>query len=71
MDLRIARVHKRLTQWDLALRAGLSQAKISLIERGYVSPRDDEKEMLAELLELKVSEIEWPQIQAAAEGSNG
>lgn len=55
MRLRIAR--KGLTQWELTLKTGISQTRISLIENGYVKPTEDEKVKIAEALGLKVEEV--------------
>ena len=61
MDLFEARIKRRKTQWDLRRPTGISQSKISLIERGYIVPADKEKEMIAKALGFKVGEIEWPE----------
>jgi transcriptional regulator with XRE-family HTH domain len=66
VNLTEVRFHKRLTQWDLKVRTGINQTKISLIERGYVFPRDEEKQKLAMALGLTVDEIDWPQIPRGA-----
>jgi predicted transcriptional regulator len=60
MDLAEARFHCKLSQWDLRLKTGISQTKISLIERGYVVPRDEEKQRLAKALEVRADQIDWP-----------
>ena len=64
MDLTTARAVKKKTQWDIRQSTGIHQSKISLIEHGYVVPRDDEKVLISKALGFQVSEIEWP---AAAE----
>jgi transcriptional regulator with XRE-family HTH domain len=55
-----ARARKRFTQWDIRLATGIHQSKLSLIERGYVTPSDEEKEALAGALGVAVDEIQWP-----------
>jgi len=60
MNLTEVRFHKKMTQWDLKIRTGINQTKISLIERGYVLPRDEEKQRLAKALGVKVDQIDWP-----------
>ena len=60
MDLAEARFRKRITQWRLAKRTKISATKISLIENGYIVPREEEKERLANALELQPEEIQWP-----------
>ena len=59
MDLRTTRILKGLNQYDLKLKTGIHQSKISLIERGYLVPGYVEKLKLAEALGVHISEIEW------------
>jgi predicted transcriptional regulator len=54
-----ARTKKRFTQWDLALLTGLSQSKISLIERGYIMPTDSEERIILTSLGVTKEEIQW------------
>lgn len=60
MKLKVARAEKDLTQWDLALKAGVSQAKVSLIERGHIVPSDDDRQRMAAALGLEADQIDWP-----------
>jgi len=55
--LRQKRLFQELTIYDLERRTGLNTAKISLIERGYRDPRDDEKQKLAKALKCRVEDI--------------
>lgn len=57
MTLRETRFLKGLNQYDLSLRTGISQSKISLMENGYVVPREDEKKKIAKVLRCKVEDI--------------
>jgi transcriptional regulator with XRE-family HTH domain len=59
MNLRILRVLKGFTQYEIAAHTGISQPKISLIERGFIKPKDQEKNALADVLKMDVHEIEW------------
>ena len=43
--------------YDLGQKTGIDPAKISLIERGYKIPREDEKQKLAKILSSKVEEL--------------
>jgi len=61
MDLFEARVKQRITQWDLSIRIGISQSKISLVERGYISPTDIERSLIAGALGYEVDQIVWPE----------
>jgi predicted transcriptional regulator len=59
MNLYETRVRKRITQWDLAVATGISQSKISLLERGYVKASEAEKEKIIKALKLETGEITW------------
>ena len=59
MNLREARFKKNYTQFDLRLKTGISQTKISHFERGYLLPRDDEKQRIAKALGVKASDLDW------------
>ena len=59
MDLYETRVRKRITQWDLAVATGISQSKISLLERGYIQASEAEKEKIITALKLEMGEITW------------
>ena len=60
------RFFEQMTIYDLALKTGIDPGTISLIERGYKIPRDDEKEKIASALGLEVHEL-----FSSAEGLNG
>jgi DNA-binding XRE family transcriptional regulator len=64
MTLREVRFYKGLNQWDLAIKTGICQSKLSLIERGYVNPKKDEKKLIAKVLGCKVSEV-FPENEGA------
>jgi len=57
MNLFEARAKRRMTQWDLRRKTGIHQSKISLIERGYVIPKEDEKARIARALRCRVQDI--------------
>jgi transcriptional regulator with XRE-family HTH domain len=59
MNFREARFKKRLTQYDLTLKTGIHQSKISLFERGYLKPRNNERHQIAKALKLRPEEINW------------
>ena len=58
--LRLARLKKGLSQWDVAKRTGISQTVISLYEREYVKPSDLNKAKLAKLYGRKIEKL-WQQ----------
>lgn len=57
MNLKQARFFKSLNQWDISLRTGIPQSRLSLIERNYVNPKEDEKKKIAKALNCKVEDI--------------
>ena len=57
MTLKEARFFKGLNQWDISVKTGIPQSKLSLIERGYIKPREDEKKKIAKALNCKVTDI--------------
>ncbi len=57
MTLREARFFKGLNQWDISIKTGIPQSKLSLIERGYIDPKEDEKKRIAKVLGHKVEDI--------------
>lgn len=50
--LRSARLHAGLTQFVLAQRAGLSAARISMLERGHDDARPEERAALSRVLRV-------------------
>lgn len=69
MDLRTIRKAKSMSQWSVAVCAGMSQAKLSTIEIGYVTPSQEDKQKIAAALGVPVHAIEWPSIEGR--GANG
>lgn len=65
MNLKILRTVKNVNQYELNRRTGIPQSKISLIERGYVEPNENEKAAVANALEVGIEEIEWGPNNAA------
>ncbi len=54
MSWRIRRAALAIRQRDVADRAGLSQARYSLLERGDAVPTDAEREVIEHVLKLSV-----------------
>ena len=54
MSWRIRRTALAIRQRDVADRAGLSQARYSLLERGEAVPTDAEREVIERVLKLPV-----------------
>lgn len=59
MHLVEARAKHRVTQWDINKKTGIHQSKISLIERGYVVPSEEERQKIAIALGIRETDIEW------------
>ena len=57
MDLRIARTRRRICQYELSHRTGISQGLISLIERCYRQPTKEQAEKIADALQVDIEEI--------------
>jgi transcriptional regulator with XRE-family HTH domain len=60
MTLNEARFRQKKTQYALMAETGIHQSRISLLERGYVSPTDREIRALTKV--LRVDEIDFPKI---------
>jgi transcriptional regulator with XRE-family HTH domain len=57
MNLRIERTKKKMCQYELSHKTGISQGRISLFERGYRQPTKEQAEMIAGALQIDVKEI--------------
>ena len=55
--LKEVRFFKNVTQPLLSLKTGIHQSRISLIENELVTPREDEKQKIAAVLEVNVEDI--------------
>ena len=51
MKLKLARIVKGISQWDLSQKTGIPNYRISLIENLRVEPKPEELKSLAEALE--------------------
>jgi len=51
LRIKILRMSRNLSQWQLAKDAGMSQGRFSQIERGQIRPLADERAALARLLQ--------------------
>jgi len=61
MKLREMRFKIGARQWDLALLTGISQSKISLIENGFVTPSDQDRNRICAALNIEHGSIDWPE----------
>lgn len=55
--LRSKRFFAELSIYDLGQKIGMDPARLSLIERGFKIPREEEKELLTRALGCEVHEI--------------
>jgi transcriptional regulator with XRE-family HTH domain len=50
LRLKVTRMSRGLSQWELGRAAGMSQGRFSMIERGLVTPTGEERAALAQAL---------------------
>jgi transcriptional regulator with XRE-family HTH domain len=50
LKIKLLRMSFNLSQWELSHKAGLSQGRYSMIERGLVEPTDEERAGIATVL---------------------
>ncbi|UCE04452.1 MAG: helix-turn-helix transcriptional regulator [bacterium] len=54
MRLKDAMFVMGMTPYDLYSETGIDQSRISYIERGYISPREDEKQKIEDVMGIKI-----------------
>jgi ribosome-binding protein aMBF1 (putative translation factor) len=54
MRLKEAMFVMGMTPYDLYSETGIDQSRISYIERGYISPREDEKQKIEDVIGIKI-----------------
>lgn len=52
LRIKLLRISRNLSQWELSRAAGCSQGRYSMIERGLIEPTPDERERLATILRV-------------------
>jgi transcriptional regulator with XRE-family HTH domain len=57
MNLRIARVKRKISQWELSYKTKISQGRISLFESGFRQPTKEQAEKIADVLQVDIKEI--------------
>ena len=60
LRIKLLRMHRRLSQWDLSKAAGIAQGKYSMIERGLMLPTQAERARLACALDANASTLFRP-----------
>ena len=63
INLKKARLILGVSQWELEMRSGVHQSRISLFENGLKSPKEMEKVKMATALGLATDDIQWPTSQ--------
>lgn len=53
LSLKIERLKRGLSQWDVSELTGIKNYRLSLIECGHAEPTDDERQVLESALELE------------------
>lgn len=66
--MRIERILKGLTQYDIVARTGIHQSKLSLLENGYAVPSLREKKAIAEALGMNPDELTFPNDYKTGQG---
>jgi len=59
VKLKELRFRNGVTQYDVMLKTGIPQPVVSLIERGYRVPNEDERKRIAKVFKIRPEEIEF------------
>lgn len=59
-ELKFLRLLQELSQWELAHRSDMSQGRLSMIERGFFPPTDEELQRLAQILQAPAATLLRP-----------
>lgn len=57
LRIRLLRLTRSMTLWDLSQAANVSQGRLSMIERGIIAPTEPERERLANILHAPASTL--------------
>ncbi len=57
MNLRIARVKRKISQWELSYKTKISQGRISLFESGFRQPTKEQADKIADALQVDIKDI--------------
>ena len=55
--IKLLRMSRALSQWELSRESGMSQGRYSMIERGLIEPTEEERVRLAEILGVPASTL--------------
>ncbi len=56
-NLKVARASRGFSQYELAFKTGICQTMLSLFERGYYQPTQEQAQRIARALEVQVDQI--------------
>ncbi len=57
LRIRLLRLSRHMTIWDLSKDVGISQGRLSMLERGLIEPSSDERERLATILRVPAATL--------------
>lgn len=60
LRLKLLRLHRNLSQWELSRNAEMSQGKYSMVERGLIEPTPEERDRLASALNVSPTTLLRP-----------
>ena len=67
--LKVARAERNMTQFKLALLAGITQSRLSYFENSLLTPTEEEKRKIAKALGMRVQEIFSTDSKGGSDGS--
>jgi transcriptional regulator with XRE-family HTH domain len=57
LKIKLFRLSRGKSQWEIATAAGMSQGRYSMIERGLIAPTSEERDSFAEVLGASASTL--------------
>ena len=63
LKIKLLRLSRKLSQWELSRAGGMSQGRYSMIERGLIEPTTEERTRLAAVLGTKPSTLLRPALR--------
>ncbi|MEO7859193.1 MAG: helix-turn-helix transcriptional regulator [Nitrospirales bacterium] len=64
LKLKLLRMERDFTQWDISHASAISQGRYSMIERGLIEPTPEERERLAQVLRAPAATLLKPACRA-------
>ncbi|MCG3777313.1 MAG: hypothetical protein JW395_4191 [Nitrospira sp.] len=64
LKLKLLRMERELTQWEISHASEISQGRYSMIERGLIEATPEERERLAQILQAPASTLFRPACRA-------